>query len=1063
MKFAFAARDCQHVNQSATSLIKKDRLLQQACWLAALAALGVSAWVGVRPVVGGSPNPIEPAIIPTVYTTLSPRSAINLPLNLKGDAIMVWHKGSEQRMLFTGHFSALLGYRVLQAEQAMVTLTPTRDGGENSFDVAMYLSGKVQVQEGTSPKSAVTSASELLITTRIAGSVKVAGGTPVAKSAEDDPIVKRGDVLRDELLSKPTPLPYIPTIVFTDTENALQNGWIARGPGNRIIAGPAETALATGPEVIGETSNPPPEANVAVPPPPQPKARFFASADRKAYETVDNQTVLVASGSLYLTYTPATGGAPIELRAQRAVLFLADDKTPRSSTENSEKLSERVLGVYLEGDVTIDRNNPSKGGSPLSNETVRAERVFYDLTTNRAIMLDAVLSAQDPLKNIPMYMRASEIRMLAQGEYAAKNVNFSLSEFATPHYHIGASDAYLQRITPLDEKGNPIGSPVYGYTLKNDTINVRGLPVFWWPYMAGDTSKNDIPLRKLMAGYNNTYGMTIETTWDLFGLAGKHEPKGLRTDLHVDYFGKRGPAGGVDNRWMFEDDMGQLNAYIMEDHGTDTLSRDREDIAVNDDVRYRLLGRERHAIDENWTLSMEGSYISDPNYLEQFFPSEYETDKENETDLYLKYQKGTAALSMLGKWSLYDFTANADLVDDQFTTEKKPEVKYYRIGDSLLDVFTYYSESGVANMNQMFTNYTPAFSGLQGMFPQIPANQTFRQYYLSKGWTNNNVLRGDTRQELDMPLTLGDVKVTPYVTGRATAWDDAFPDPNTGNTTRLWGQAGVRSSMQFWRVYDDAESNFWDVHRIRHMIEPEFQIYQTGSTVSRADLQPFDRDVEAISQASGTQFAVHQKWQTKRGTPGHWRNVDWVVLNASLNSFWNKDDPNSVTNFYPGTPYRGYLFTSRPELSLVQNSLNADLTWRMGEWTRFMAEESYNLDDQRLEQFAQGIAIDQSPYLSYFIGNRYVRELTSDEWTFAVSYQLSKKYTVSASQSYDFWLSENILSSITVLRRMPRFNTALTVSYDANMDDTSVVLSVWPESMAEYGVGSSALMKAVGQ
>ncbi len=47
-------------------------------------------------------------------------------------------------------------------------------------------------------------------------------------------------------------------------------------------------------------------------------------------------------------------------------------------------------------------------------------------------------------------MRATEIRQLARGEYAAKKVTFSTSEFHTPHYHIGASDIYLQDITPVD-------------------------------------------------------------------------------------------------------------------------------------------------------------------------------------------------------------------------------------------------------------------------------------------------------------------------------------------------------------------------------------------------------------------------------------------------------------------------------------------------------------------------------------------------------------------------------------------------------------------------------------
>ena len=64
------------------------------------------------------------------------------------------------------------------------------------------------------------------------------------------------------------------------------------------------------------------------------------------------------------------------------------------------------------------------------------------------VMLDATLASVDEVRNVPVYMRAAEIRQLARGEFAAKKVEFSTSEFYTPHYHIGASEAYLRDITP---------------------------------------------------------------------------------------------------------------------------------------------------------------------------------------------------------------------------------------------------------------------------------------------------------------------------------------------------------------------------------------------------------------------------------------------------------------------------------------------------------------------------------------------------------------------------------------------------------------------------------------
>jgi hypothetical protein len=216
-----------------------------------------------------------------------------------------------------------------------------------------------------------------------------------------------------------------------------------------------------------------------------------------------------------------------------------------------------------------------------------------------------------------------------------------------------------------------------------------------------------------------------------------------------------------------------------------------------------------------------------------------------------------------------------------------------------------------------------------------------------------------------------------------------------------------------------------------------------------------------MSTASGSQLSLNQKWQTKRGGEGHWRDVDWVVLNVSWNQYYNRDrttlTDGTISPFFPQLPTRGFFFQSRPELSLVQNSINVDGVWRAGERFRFLGEANYSLESARLEQLATGIAVDQSPVLSYFFGNRYIRALKTDEWTIAMDYQLTRKYQLIAAESFDFQTERNILSSFTLVRKLPRFNTALTVTYDANNADTSVIFTAWPEGLPAtsfYNTGS---------
>ncbi len=988
---------------------------------------------------------IEAPLIPTVHPIMMPSSALPLPLKIHADETATWVQDSEQRLFVRGGLTIELAYRTMHANEAAIWLTPVSESGENAYDVAIYLHGAVRVQETDLKQSTVQLADELLVTSRIMKDVQLSGTTPISRFEKNNPVVARGEQLRMELLTRPAPEVFLPTIVIQPTEIALQRGWIARGPGNRIISGPGDVALT-------ENGLKP----VGVPKPPEsakPKPAIFATGDKIEVKEINNERVTMVRGAFYLMYHAGDGKTPYEFRAQKAVLFSAGDKNGAAGlTDQTGAVAKGVTGAYLEGDVTLN----------VGSQEIHAERLYFDFTSQRAIMLDAVLVGEAPLRNVPIYMRAKEIRQLARGEYAAKSAKFSTSEFYEPHYHIGASDVYLQDITPKDDNGRDAGPAVYGVKAKDATIDIRGVPIFYWPDLSADTSESEIPLRRLRIGNSTRYGTSIETGWDIFGLAGQRPPTGVHAELSLDYYSKRGPAGGIDGHYELEQALGLFHIFGMEDNGNDDLGATRQNVTNENNTRGRLVERHRQELDDNWTIQLEASYVSDVNFLEEFFGQEFDADKEEETSVYLKRQEGTSALGILGKFTLMDFVTNADLIKDQFTTEKLPEVKYWRIGDKLLDTFTYYSETGAANVRDMISNKTPADSSLQAVFPGVPENTSFRDYLKSLGWTDQSVLRGDTRQEIDVPLTLGDAKIVPYITGRATAWDTAFPENQSGNTTRLWGAAGVRANTQFWRVYDDVNNNFMDVHRLRHIIEPEFNAFVVGTTKNRNELQPFDedtRDVEQISDSSAIMLALHQRWQTKRGGAGHWRNVDYLVWNVSYQHFWHMPDENSV--FAMPNPLRGTYFASRPELSLVANSINTDVTWRVGEFMRILADASYNTDESKLETVATGLAVDQNPNLSYFIGNRYVSAVDTDEWTIAVAYQLTRKYSITATESYDINSNRDIISALTLTRRLARFNASLTVSYDADSADTSVVVALWPEGLPPGGSNSSSLLNGI--
>jgi lipopolysaccharide export system protein LptA len=525
--------------------------------------------------------PVEPIIQPTAYPVLTPSTMVTLPLTAQGDHIDVWTRGAEQRILLSGNATIQLAYRTLHADSAVVFLTPTNDGGEDAYDVAIYLAGNARVEEGARRSSTVSLANNLLVTSRVPRNVNLIG-SPVSHIDEQSPIVQAGLALRQKLTDQPMAIVYVPNVTIQSTEVALQRGWIARADDNRIIAGPGEIAIANAPggKIGPGGPNTPP-----APPPPRPTVLATAEVVEPVRH-VDGELVTLLRGSFYLLRSTPDNKAPLELRAQRAVLFSPEQGAATATSEPAGgvgRIAKSVTGVYLEGNVTVQ----------MGEQTVRAERVYYDFTSDRAIMLDATLSSVEEKRNLPVYMRAREIRQLARNEYAAKDVSFSTSEFAEPHYQIGASSVYLQNVTPKDEDGKTVGPGVYAFKSQDTTIDVRGVPIFYWPFLSGRTDEGDIPLKRLKVGDSRTYGLSLQTGWDVFALANVEHPPSTHVRLDIDYFSKRGPATGLQAAQTTDDSNTDFRSYIMEDRGTDRLGRDRTGIEVEDETRGRVLGRRR--------------------------------------------------------------------------------------------------------------------------------------------------------------------------------------------------------------------------------------------------------------------------------------------------------------------------------------------------------------------------------------------------------------------------------------------------------------------------------------
>ncbi len=756
----------------------------------------------------------------------------------------------------------------------------------------------------------------------------------------------------------------------------------------------------------------------------------------------------------------------VELYAERMVLLTRLKKfADIQQGGHTLDMGEAVDGVYLEGDVQIDY---IPKGKTSAESRLQAQRAYYEVATDRAVLTDAVLHTIDPGSHTPLVVRAQTIKQLSRGdlhsEYRMQHVLLTTSSFANPSFSIAASKAYLTQSQNDEEYYGKRNS----FSATNTRAEFWGFPVFWTPYSAGGVDEHGFPLRALEIGSSNRFGTTFKSQWGLFELIGRPRPKGLDLSFDADYLSSRGPAGGIDAKysggfitdadrqaWNFD---GRLDTYFVDDHGTDRFGGTRQEVDPETTQRGRIAWEHQHFLPDDWQVQIRSAWVSDPTFLEEYFPAEYRGDMPLESSVYLKHQRDTEAFTLLGTTQPNGFVTSSEYAQEGMEIQRLPEVGYHRIGESLAsDRLTWFADIGLSNLKMQRSEADAGELGYQtpGTTPSIPVQG-------STGLASQSVQRADMRQEIDSPIQVDRFRVVPYVMARHTYYSDSV---DSGTQNRIYAGTGVRISTAFWKVDDYAASDLWDIHRVRHVIEPEVHLFASGQSVDQQDLLIYDQQVDQVNDIQAVQLALHQRWQTMRGGPGNWRSVDFLSWNTEANFFANQPDDITVSRDAAAAPssintaptdFRGLFFPSAPETSVPRNSLNTDATWRASESTAILADAQYNLDERTMATRSAGLVVQRGDRMTYYVGNRYIHDLNSNILSFLMNYELSTRYTLGFGQSYDYGSDQNVTSNASVMRRFDAFYMIFSVRYDDASGDQGFFVSLRPNYMPP-GAGSNII------
>lgn len=210
----------------------------------------------------------------------------------------------------------------------------------------------------------------------------------------------------------------------------------------------------------------------------------------------------------------------------------------------------------------------------------------------------------------------------ARARLSSREVNLLKGSFTTcdlpsPHYHIKAETLQFY--------------PGEKIVVKNAVFYLGSTPVFWTPtYVYHLTKKNKLTLPRL--GKSRYTGWYIKTGYSLYPV------KETEAVIHLDWYQKKGLAGGLDLSYSSGKNESSLKTYYIKENDTGTV---------------RGVGRIRwmNYLSTSSLLKLNANYLTDKRFFEdylyhlpteekQIFPTSLTLDfKEKGTGLMLQFQK----------------------------------------------------------------------------------------------------------------------------------------------------------------------------------------------------------------------------------------------------------------------------------------------------------------------------------------------------------------------------------------------------------------------------------------
>ena len=728
-----------------------------------------------------------------------------------------------------------------------------------------------------------------------------------------------------------------------------------------------------------------------------------------------------------------------------------------------------------------------------------ANRMYYDPNYRRGTILDSEMLVPIPGIDGLARLKADVIRQVNANQLQAFGAAITTSRMGVPRYWLQSGALAIERRpgqrSELGSRAGQAMDPVTGQPMGDDLaitgplaggqdstdryfaqsgdnqVYFGGVPVFYWPRVNVDLTNPTYYLKSIRIGNDSSFGAQVRTAWDMYQILGiRNRPENAEWIGRLDLLSERGLGGGsefsnrTDSFWGIPGDVRtNYQSYFIRDSGTDNLGLDRRNVPLEESFRGQVHLQHLHRLQNGWNVKAEIGWLSDRNFLEQYYERHWDEQKDFTTGLWLERNVGNQSFNLTVDGRLNDFFTE---------TESLPKLDHFLLGQSLLfDNLVYYGHSHVG-----YRRFRTA---------RAPFNPVDLAKFDPLAWETADAegIVGATRHELDMPFDALNVHWVPYVLGEAAYWHE---DLSGNDLVRGYGQVGLRTSLPMWRVDPTIYSELLNLNGLAHKTTLETEILYADASQDLNELPLYDAlddnaqehfrrrflfdtfglmvgddvplqfDERYFAHRSGMQrhvssptteiaddlaqvrLAWRNRWQTKRGMPGRERVVDWITLDIQGSYFPKPGRDNFGADF---------------------GLLDYDFRWHLGDRLSILSDGFYDFFSQGLRTTSIGMATSRPGVGDAYVGLRSIEgPLSSNVLQTSLNYRMSDRWGLSTNSSFDFGDTGTIGARAALVFIGESFLWNVGVSHDVSRGNTGIVFSLEPRFL-----NRSRLLRLGGQ